>query len=47
MTGEGSTAAKENIMTALLRDCTNDECKYVVRFLQKTLKTGAAYSLVV
>ena len=33
-------------MTKLLQDSSNDECKYIVRFLQKTLKTGAAYSTV-
>ena len=47
MTGEGSTQAKESIMTKLLQDGTNDECKYIVRFLQKTLKTGAAYATVI
>jgi ATP-dependent DNA ligase len=47
MHGEGSTQAKESIMTKLLQDCSNDECKYVVRFLQKTLKTGAAYATVI
>ena len=46
MNGEGSTTAKEQIMTKLLQDASNDECKYIVRFLQKTLKTGAAYSTV-
>ena len=34
-------------MTKLLQDCSNDECKYVVRFLQKTLKTGAAQETVI
>ena len=34
-------------MTKLLQDSTNDEAKYIVRFLQKTLKTGAAYNTVI
>lgn len=45
--GDGSKVAKESIMTGILRDCKNDEAKYAVRFLQKTLKTGAAYAFVV
>lgn len=32
-------------MTKLLQDSTNDECKYIVRFLQKKLKTGAAHEM--
>lgn len=47
MHGEGSTSAKEQIMTKLLQDSSNDECKYIVRFLQKTLKTGAAQATVI
>lgn len=31
----------------LLQDATNDEAKYIVRFLQKTLKTGAAEKTVI
>ena len=34
-------------MCSILREASNDECKYIVRFLQKTLKTGAAYAMVV
>lgn len=33
MSGEGSTQAKESMMTKLLQDSTNDEAKYIVRFL--------------
>ena len=45
--GEGSTKGKIDIMSSLLRECSTEESKYVVRFLQKTLKTGAAYTMVV
>ena len=31
----------------LLQDANNDEAKYIVRFLQKTLKTGAAEKTVI
>ena len=31
----------------LLQDSSNDEAKYIVRFLQKTLKTGAAEKTVI
>lgn len=31
----------------LLQNGTNDEAKYIVRFLQKTLKTGAAEKTVI
>ena len=31
----------------LLQDASNDEAKYIVRFLQKTLKTGAAEKTVI
>lgn len=32
-------------MTKLLLDATNDECKYIIRFLQKKLKTNAAQEI--
>jgi len=31
--GDGSKVAKESMMTNLLRECSNDEAKYAVRFL--------------
>ena len=40
--GKDSNAAKENLFLKLLQDASKDEAKYIVRFLQKTLKTGAA-----
>ena len=40
--GNNSASVKESIIVKLLQDASNDEAKYIVRFLQKTLKTGAA-----
>ena len=40
--GNNSQQEKENIIVKLLLDATNDEAKYIVRWLQKNLKTGAA-----
>ena len=45
--GNSSAAVKESIIVKLLQDATNDEAKYLVRFLQKTLKTGAAEKTVI
>jgi len=33
---------KENIIVNLLQDGDNEEAKFIVRWLQKNLKTGAA-----
>ena len=40
--GNNSAGIKESIIVKLLQDASNDEAKYIIRFLQKTLKTGAA-----
>lgn len=40
--GNNSQQEKENIIVKLLLDATNEESKYVVRWLEKNLKTGAA-----
>lgn len=45
--GDKSALAKENIIVKLIQDSSNDEAKYIVRFLQKTLKTGAAEKTVI
>lgn len=45
--GDKSAMAKENIIVKLIQDSSNDEAKYIVRFLQKTLKTGAAEKTVI
>lgn len=45
--GNSSASIKEGIIVKLLQDSTNDEAKYIVRFLQKTLKTGAAEKTVI
>ena len=45
--GNNSAAMKDSIIVKLLQDASNDEAKYIVRFLQKTLKTGAAEKTVI
>lgn len=45
--GDKSATVKENIIVKLIQDSQNDEAKYIVRFLQKTLKTGAAEKTVI
>lgn len=40
--GSNSQAEKESIILKLLQEATNEEAKYIVRWLQKNLKTGAA-----
>ena len=45
--GENSSGIKEGIIVKLLQDASNDEAKYIIRFLQKTLKTGAAEKTVI
>jgi DNA ligase-1 len=40
--GNSSVQEKENTIVRLLQDGDNDEAKYIVRWLQKNLKTGAA-----
>lgn len=40
--GNNSQNEKETIILKLLQDATNEEAKYIVRWLQKNLKTGAA-----
>ena len=45
--GNNSAMQKESIFVKLLQDSSNDEAKYIVRFLQKTLKTGAAEKTVI
>ena len=42
LSGQSSAAAKEAVVVKLLQAGTNDEAKFVVRFLLKTMKTGAA-----
>ena len=45
--GDKSAMTKENIIVKLIQDSSNDEVKYIIRFLQKTLKTGAAEKTVI
>lgn len=45
--GDKSALTKENIIVKLIQDSSNDEAKYIIRFLQKTLKTGAAEKTVI
>ncbi|CDW77798.1 dna ligase 1 [Stylonychia lemnae] len=40
--GNNSQSEKETIILKLLQEATNEEAKYIVRWLQKNLKTGAA-----
>jgi DNA ligase-1 len=40
--GNNSAGTKESIIVKLLQDASNAEAKYIIRFLQKTLKIGAA-----
>lgn len=42
LSGTSSAAAKESVVVKLLQAGTNDEAKFIVRFLLKTMKTGAA-----
>ena len=39
--GHNCTAAKESVVCRLIQMATNEEAKFIVRFLLKTLKTGA------
>ena len=45
--GKDSATAKESIIVKLLQDGQKEEAKYIIRFLQKTLKTGAAEKTVI
>lgn len=47
MSGNSSVADKENTIVKVLQDASNDEAKYIVRWLQKNLKTGAAEKTVI
>mmetsp|Transcript_57697 Transcript_57697/g.79204 ORF Transcript_57697/g.79204 Transcript_57697/m.79204 type:complete len:127 (-) Transcript_57697:389-769(-) len=47
MSGNSSVADKENTIIKILQDASNDEAKYIVRWLQKNLKTGAAEKTVI
>jgi len=40
--GNSSQSEKENTIVKLLHDASNEESKYIVRWLEKNLKTGAA-----
>jgi len=40
--GNNSQAEKEGIIVKILHDASNEESKYIVRWLEKNLKTGAA-----
>jgi DNA ligase-1 len=40
--GTGSSLEKERILTSILRQAKPLEAKYIVRFLEKNLKIGAA-----
>lgn len=40
--GNSSQTEKENTIVKLLHDASNEESKYIVRWLEKNLKTGAA-----
>eukprot|EP00347_Sterkiella_histriomuscorum_P013388 403364898 len=42
ISGNNSQAEKEAIILKLLQEASNEEAKYIVRWLQKNLKTGAA-----
>jgi len=45
--GDKSALTKEGIIVKLLQTASNEETKYITRFLQKTLKTGAAEKTVI
>mmetsp|Transcript_39001 Transcript_39001/g.37309 ORF Transcript_39001/g.37309 Transcript_39001/m.37309 type:complete len:539 (-) Transcript_39001:30-1646(-) len=45
--GNNSQKEKENIIAKLLQDCSNDEAKYVARWLEKNLKTGCAEKTII
>jgi ATP-dependent DNA ligase len=40
--GSNSNNERESLLLKLLFDCTDNEPKYIVRFVQKNLKIGAA-----
>ena len=40
--GTGSATEKENIITSLIRKSKPVEAKFIIRFLEKNLKIGAA-----
>jgi DNA ligase-1 len=41
-TGKDSSNGKEAIIVKLIQDASKEEAKFLVRFLLKTMKTGAA-----
>lgn len=47
MSGNNSVVERENTIVKLLQDASNDEAKYIVRWLQKNLKTGAAEKTII
>ena len=47
MSGNNSVQEKENLISKMLQEGESDEAKYIVRWLQKTLKTGAAEKTVI
>lgn len=47
ISGKDSANAKESVIVKLLQDGSKEEAKYIIRFLQKTLKTGAAEKTVI
>ena len=47
LSGNSSVQDKENIIVKLLMDGDNEEAKYIIRWLQKNLKTGAAEKTVI
>jgi DNA ligase-1 len=45
--GDKSATLKEGMIVQLIQNSSNDEAIYIIRFLQKTLKTGAAEKTVI
>ena len=47
MSGNSSVQEKENLIFKMLQESESEEAKYIVRWLQKNLKTGAAEKTVI
>jgi DNA ligase-1 len=47
MSGNSSVQEKENLIFKMLQEAESEEAKYIVRWLQKNLKTGAAEKTVI
>lgn len=47
MSGNSSMQERENTIVRMLQDGDKDEAKYIVRWLQKNLKTGAAEKTII